>query len=151
MAVAAVVLLALVAGGYWLTRAPDPVATPLEQPATTLDPAPAPEPVPIEEPAEAPAEEAAAEPATLDIVSQPVGAQVFIDGEERGVTPLTIDFEDATEVLLELRKRGYRSLEERVNVEGNVRTRYQLQRARRATMMRATMMEAEMGGFRRFD
>ena len=54
---------------------------------------------------------------TLVISSDPKGADVFIDGEYKGVTPLTVNKIQATSHEIRLNKDGYNPVTFRVNVE----------------------------------
>ena len=112
---AVVVLLAAVGGAYWLVDGGPPA-----QPEAASDPAPEPDPValtptsvleadPTEEGSEVPAAPAVALPAlTFDLTSDPSGASVSIDGQERGDTPLSVTIPEGVRAVdAQLSRNGY--------------------------------------------
>lgn len=84
-------------------QAPVAGATPVEQAAPPADP----EPVAVAEPTPAPPP--APETVKLELISTPVGAEVYRDGELLGTTPLALEVvksEDAT--TLDVKLDGYK-------------------------------------------
>jgi hypothetical protein len=63
--------------------------------------------------------------------SKPSGAKVFVDGEQRGTTPTDLTFApDATAVTIELRRRGYSTVEQTVTPDRDQRLMMSLTRSR---------------------
>ncbi|MCK5797095.1 MAG: PEGA domain-containing protein, partial [Deltaproteobacteria bacterium] len=57
---------------------------------------------------------------TLDITSQPKGADIYVDREHRGVTPVELKGLNLNEpTRFEVRKRGYRSVTHKVLWHGH--------------------------------
>jgi hypothetical protein len=52
----------------------------------------------------------------LEVDSRPTGARVFVDGDDRGVTPVTIEDIAVGEHTLKLSLRGYQTIETTKNV-----------------------------------
>jgi hypothetical protein len=101
------------------TTTPVAAETPAPEPAPAPTPAPAPPPPPVVavaevQPAPPPAPEPPPPPATVTVrvTSKPAGAEVLIDGEVRGKTPLEVTLPMAEgEVKLEVRRAGYATKE----------------------------------------
>ncbi len=94
-----------------------PTAAPKPTPkiAPTLVPAPAPAPPVAAEPA-APPPAAAGKP-TIDVISDPPGAEVFVAGESKGRTPVRITDLDPGSYDLEIRKPGYNTYRKTTKLE----------------------------------
>lgn len=139
---AAVVVIAILAmvlsGGKKETKAPaaapaasaavakEPVKTPAPEPAqpaqapaqqAPAQPTPAPAPVVVAEP---PAPEPPPPPTTgnLSIQTRPVDAEVYVDGQPKGLTPLMVYDMPIGTYTVEIRKDSYKSLKKTVEIVG---------------------------------
>lgn len=96
------------------------------------------------------------ESSSIHADTRPSGASVYLAGELQGQTPLDLEVEEAGPLTLTFRKPGYVSLEEEIDVQGQVQVNFVLQRRRR-TSMGMTGMSSDMatmssgGDFARFD
>jgi hypothetical protein len=140
-AIAALAIGALVWSEYARS---DPPAAPLPVASSIIEPprevAAAPEPPGVE----APRPEAAVVAITLESV--PPGAEVLVDSEARGRTPITLELPRAeTPVAIELRARGHVALEETIVPNVDQRLRLTLERRRQRATKTAGMTER---GFR---
>ena len=99
------------------TRAPVPTRTavPTAEPRPTQAPT-APPPPPTEVPV--PAQSA------LDVISQPLGAEIVVDGTSRGRTPMRVSDLPPGPHDVEIRKDGFLPYRQRVNLEAD--SRYEL-------------------------
>lgn len=94
------------------TPAPRPTEAPRPEPtAARLKPTAAPKPQPTAEimPTAAPAPEAATGKPTIDVISEPPGAEVIVNGASKGRTPVRIADLDPGSYDFEVRKEGYNS------------------------------------------
>ena len=62
----------------------------------------------------------------LNISSSPSGAEVYLDGEYRGTTPTKLKNVEAGKYKLELSKKGYKSLSEKIKIKGETDEYYSL-------------------------
>jgi serine/threonine-protein kinase len=143
-AFAAIAALAIGALAWNVYGRSDPPAAPLPVASSIVEPprevVAAPEPPPVEAPR--------AEPTVVAITleSVPSGAEVLVDSEERGRTPITIELRRAeTPVAIELRARGHVALEETIVPNVDQRLRLTLERRRQRATKSTGMTER---GFR---
>ena len=107
------------------TATPRPATpTPRPQPTPTPPPArpterPAPTPAPVVVPPTIPEPRAAL--ATMDVVSDPIRAEVFVNGQPRGTTPLRLSDLEPGRYQFEVRKQGYVPYSRSADLEGNAR------------------------------
>jgi len=103
-AIAAVLVFSVV--GWLVTRSDEEASAPAEEdePESVVD---TPEPALEQEPTTPESAEPAEGYARLLFVTTPAGAEVYIDGEERGETPIEIDLEEGREVVVEMVLPGY--------------------------------------------
>lgn len=110
--------------------APRPARRPSPRPAPSPAAAPTPPPVPTEAaasvapPAVAPRPTPAVEVATVDVISTPPRAEVVVNGEPRGPTPLRLSDLAPGRYDFEVRKEGYVSYRRTAELEG--RTHYEM-------------------------
>ncbi len=77
------------------------------------------------------------ETVAVDVVTTPEGAEVLVDGEVQGLTPVTLDLTRSSgAVAIELRRDGYVDETETVDTDRDVRLRVTLRRAPRAPTKR---------------
>jgi len=101
----------------------EPTLEPTAEPTQPQAPTPraeaptAPEPRPTVALPVAKPTETRARPATIEVASDPPGADVLVDGIREGQTPLRLSRADAGNVLLELRKPGYTPFYKSLRVE----------------------------------
>ena len=62
----------------------------------------------------------------LNISSSPSGAEVYLDGEYKGTTPTQLKNVEAGKYKLELSKKGYKSLSEKIKIKGETDEYYSL-------------------------
>lgn len=89
-------------------KAPEPVAT-----APAPEPAKAPEPAPVVETAPAPATTG-----NISVQTSPVEADVLVDGQVQGVTPVMLYDIPVGTYTVEIRKQGFKVVTRSVDVEG---------------------------------
>jgi hypothetical protein len=98
---------------------PDPIATVPEPPPAT-EPAAGPAP---RAPRAAPVDEAASGPGSLNVVSRPSGAEVFVDGRVVGRTPLVISNVPSGAHNVRMQLSGFRRWATTIQVRPGARTR----------------------------
>jgi eukaryotic-like serine/threonine-protein kinase len=135
MALSAVLVAA--AAAWWVTSGPREVAPALVFPDSLPVAAPASQPEPVDAPA--PVVEVVPEaqaPAVLQkrLLSSPSGAEVWVDGQKRGETPLSLEVPSDGKLSVRLTRRGFNAEEREVSAGDPEEITVRLQKARRVML-----------------
>jgi hypothetical protein len=123
---ALVVVIALLA--YFLLSQPPPKPPP---PPPKVEPKIEPKPVtPVEAPPKPP-EPTEPPPVTVTIASRPPGAEVVVDGETKGETPLRLTHKSGAPLHMELRKKGFEPYSEDLQPEKDLNVDIKLDKEQR--------------------
>lgn len=99
-----------------------------------------------------PTEAPAATEVVIKVVSEPAGATLFVDGQEKGPTPIEVKLPKRDEqVELTLKREGYDDAVEKITPDENQRFRVSLNRTKKKPGGGGQLVKPPPGGFHRFD